>query len=315
MRKFIEPLAWLVSISLIVYAVYWAVGPSIVKPSYASAVPDELDLIIAEIAKTNAANKILVSEMSKSTDRLIQDMNEAAPKFPRIEPDPRDKLIAELERQREELKAEIDRKKELADQQAANARKLAETRNIKFPPRARLAADVKILLDQSHGSGFFINDNLVVTAAHVVNGKSKRLDLRMSDGSLRKATVLWTADTSDIALLAADGTDVAPATIACEAPKVGDEITMVGNPLSLEKITAFGRIAGDELKIGHWDSVMVVSGPVIPGQSGGAAYNSKGEVVGVTVGLPMWPAGFVALPTGYGFLVAGPKLCQLLARV
>lgn len=236
MRKFIEPLAWLVSISLIVYAVYWAVGPSIVKPSYASEV----------------------------SDKVIADMNEAAPKFPR---------------------------------------------------KPLLSADVKVLLDQGHGSAFYAGNNLWLTAAHVVDGPSKRLDLKFADGSTRKATVLWISKTTDVALLQADGEGVAVSPINCGMPQVGDDITLAGNPVGLEFIRAFGRIAGEEREIGPWKSVVVVSAPTIPGQSGGAVYNSQGEVVGITVGLSLMPLGFAASTTGYGFVVPGSTICQLLARV
>ena len=184
----------------------------------------------------------------------------------------------------------------------------------KFDRKPLLSADVKVLLDRGHGSAVHIGGNLWLTAAHVVENPSKRLDLRFKDGSIRKAEVLWLAKDRDIALLKADGDGVSFSRLNCSMPKIGDEITMAGNPVALEDIVAFGRVAGDERSIGHWKSVIVVAGPVIPGQSGGAVYNKDHELIGISVGLALFPVGFSGSATGYGFVVPAPVLCTLLAR-
>lgn len=184
----------------------------------------------------------------------------------------------------------------------------------KFPRKPLLSANVKLLLDRGHGSAVFFAPNLLLTAAHVVENPSKRLDVRFKDGSIRKATVLWASKDSDIALLSADSSGVELSKLNCSMPKIGDEITMAGNPVELEDIVAFGRVAGDERAIGHWKSVIVVAGPVIPGQSGGAVYNKDRELIGIAVGLVLFPVGFSGSATGYGLVVPGPTLCQLLSR-
>lgn len=89
---------------------------------------------------------------------------------------------------------------------------------------------------------------------------------------------------------------------------------MAGNPVALEDIIAFGRVAGESRSIGHWKSVFVISGPVIPGQSGGAVYDKDHNLVGISVGLALFPVGFSGSATGYGFAVGGDVLCELLAR-
>lgn len=184
----------------------------------------------------------------------------------------------------------------------------------KFPRRQLLPADVKVVLDRGHGSGVHIGAGLYLTAAHVVENQSKRLDLRFRDGSIRKAEILWVSKDSDIALLKSGGDGVSFSRLSCAMPQVGDEVTLAGNPVALEDIVAFGRIAGDARAIGHWKSVVVVSGPVIPGQSGGAMYNKDHDLIGISVGLALFPVGFSGSATGYGFAVPGPVLCELLAR-
>lgn len=185
----------------------------------------------------------------------------------------------------------------------------------KFPRKALLPADVKVVLDKGHGSAVHIGSGLWLTAAHVVEGSSKRLDLRFKDGSMRKAEVLWIAKDRDIALLKANGDGVSFARLNCTMPKIGDDVTLAGNPVVLDDIVAFGKIAGDERAIAHWKSVVVVSGPVIPGQSGGAMYNKDHELIGISVGIAMWPLSpFAATATGYGFVVPSPTICELLSR-
>lgn len=57
--RMIEPLAWLASVSLIGAAAYFAVGDSIVKPSYASQIASE------EIAKINAVAESGVAKINE----------------------------------------------------------------------------------------------------------------------------------------------------------------------------------------------------------------------------------------------------------
>lgn len=199
---------------------------------------------------------------------------------------------------------------EVADREIAELNRTAP----KFPRKALLSADVKVLLDKGHGSAVHLGGGLYFTAAHVATATSKRLDLQFKDGSVRKAEVLWIAKGLDIALLKADGDGVSSPRMRCEAPKIGEEITMAGNPVALDNIIAFGRVAGDVRSIGDWKSVFVISGPVIPGQSGGAVYDKDHNLVGISVGLALFPVGFSGSATGYGFAVPGSDLCQILAR-
>lgn len=201
---------------------------------------------------------------------------------------------------------------EVVDQEIASLNKAAP----KFDRKPLLSGDVKVLLDQGHGSGVHIGNGLYLTAAHVVLNPSKRLDLRFKDGSIRPAEVLWISKERDVAMLKASGDGVSFSRVSCSKVNIGDDITMAGNPMALEDIIAFGKVAGDERVMAHWKNVFVVSGPVIPGQSGGAVYNKDHELIGISVGVAMWPlTPFAATTTGYGFVVpTGSTICELLAR-
>lgn len=230
-----EPLAWLASISLIGGIVYWSVGETIVKPSYAS------ELAAQEIAKLNAA----------------------APKFPR---------------------------------------------------KPLLPADVKVVLEGGHGSAVYIGSGVFLTAAHVVSKITKPFTIKLHDGSVRKAEVLWFNTKYDIGLIAADGDGLRSSDLQCRELEVGETIRVEGNPTIMEFVSATGRIAGAGRKIGFWERVQVVDITILPGQSGGPVYDVGGKLVGITVGVATYGMGWAAAPTGFGFVVPGKSICQLLAR-
>lgn len=83
------------------------------------------------------------------------------------------------------------------------------------------------------------------------------------------------------------------ATLACTAPVRGERVYIVGNPMAtLYSSVVSGIVSsnqrdyrrlnfGDEAQID--EPLMQVSGGVIAGNSGGAAYNVKGELVGVPI--------------------------------
>lgn len=183
----------------------------------------------------------------------------------------------------------------------------------RFPVKPLLSADIKVLVDRGHGSGVHIGNGKYLTAAHVVR-EAKTVKVKFADKSVREAKVLWVSQDYDIALLDASGSGVSVAKLSCLEPAVGTNITMVGNPMALEGITAFGRVAGSAQELAHWKSVIIVSGPSIPGQSGGPVYNEAHEVVGITVGLMGVNLGMFPSVSGYGSVVPMSAVCGLLAK-
>jgi S1-C subfamily serine protease len=178
-------------------------------------------------------------------------------------------------------------------------------------------SDVEILLGDGLGSGVHIGDGLFLTAAHVVAHPSKRLDVRLRDNSLRHATVLWASKDYDIALLSADGRDVATSKLACRDVKVGEPISSIGNPLGVESITAFGRVAGETRQMSD-RPMFVADMTVVMGNSGGPIFDDKNEIVGIADAVMVAPLGNPLAPTpslvGYSYAVPSSVICKLLAR-
>lgn len=208
---------------------------------------------------------------------------------------------------------------EVADQEIAALNKAAP----KFPRKPLLPSDVMVIVNDTggHGSGVHIGGGFFVTASHVANGKTPRLDLKFHDGSIRKAELLWTSPASDIAVMRAEGSGIEAANLVCHDTPTGEAIIAKGNPFFIEFIEAFGKTAstalrGDKLpkELRAFRAAQVMDVTVLPGQSGGPVFNSKGDLVGITVAVINAP-GFGLTPTGYGIMIPSSEVCRLLARV
>lgn len=192
----------------------------------------------------------------------------------------------------------------------------AKVEPAKMPVRADLPSAVKVMVAGDHGSAVHIGNGYFLTACHVAKNATANTKFKLADDSVRPAETLWCNEAYDIALMRAKADGIAASKLSCVVPAVGDELTVAGNPLILENITAYARVAGNERKLGKWRSVIVVDGATVPGQSGGPAYNKANEVVGITVGVVLWPQSpFAAVTTGYGTVVPGKAVCELLARI
>ncbi|WP_284777050.1 serine protease [Agrobacterium sp. lyk4-40-TYG-31] len=175
------------------------------------------------------------------------------------------------------------------------------------------SSTVKVLLAVGHGSGVHIGDGFIVMAAQVV-GQSKDVQIKSKDGVMRKADVLWVNTTYDIALLRTSSAGLGTAHLSCGAAKAGDSIVAYGNPLGIEFVAAYGKIAGEPRASGPWKSVYVTDVTTVMGQSGGPVFGADGDLIGITVGVTAAHVGFSGSLVGYGFVVPTAEVCGLLAR-
>ncbi|MEV4606224.1 trypsin-like peptidase domain-containing protein [Neorhizobium sp. LMR1-1-1.1] len=176
------------------------------------------------------------------------------------------------------------------------------------------AATVKVILTNGHGSGVHIGNGFVVTAAHVA-GDAATVELKTKDGKIRPADVLWVNKTYDIALLRTSPEMLPAAHLDCRTVSAGTVIEAIGNPLSVEFISAYGKIAGAPRAQGPWKSVFVTDITTVQGQSGGPVFGPSGDLIGITVGVMGVPMGFSASLVGYGFVVPSTEVCALLGRM
>jgi len=173
---------------------------------------------------------------------------------------------------------------------------------------------VKVMTENGHGTGVSIGNSIILTADHVV-GDEKTVKLKTEAGNIIEGEVLWTSEKYDIAYVRAKGTEgIGSARLSCREPRLGEEITIRGNPSNQEFITVWGRVAGPAREVYRWASVTVANMAIIPGQSGGPVMDDDGNVVGIVVGVMGSQVGFGVSLVGVGYFVPGDVICGLLAR-
>ncbi len=136
------------------------------------------------------------------------------------------------------------------------------------------------------GSGVIISeDGLIITNNHVVNGAQSVL-VTLLDGRQLKAEVLGADATTDVALLRVEASDLVPAVLAdFDTVEVGDFCLAIGNPTGeLSGTVTDGIVSALEREItieGTPMTLMQMSAPVNPGNSGGGLFNDQGELIGI----------------------------------
>jgi tetratricopeptide (TPR) repeat protein len=151
-----------------------------------------------------------------------------------------------------------------------------------------------------NGSGFiFTEDGLIGTNYHVVDGIDSLL-VKTSDGTFYDAELLIIDEKNDMAILRiknANGKKFQTIRFAnSDALKVGQEVFAIGSPLGYEYTISQGIIAGirDNEKVSFndpvtympieksFEKVVQITAAISPGNSGGALFNRRGEVIGIT---------------------------------
>lgn len=142
--------------------------------------------------------------------------------------------------------------------------------------------------EMSQGSGFFISDDgYVVTNNHVVD-KGTEFTVTDNEGNDYKAKLIGTDPRTDLAVLKVDAdkkfTYVA---FAEDAPAVGEWVVAIGNPFGLGGTVTAGIVSarGRDIGAGPYDDFIQIDAPVNRGNSGGPAFNMKGEVIGINAAI------------------------------
>jgi serine protease Do len=137
------------------------------------------------------------------------------------------------------------------------------------------------------GSGFFISpDGYAVTNNHVVDSADK-VEVTTDDGKTYIAKVIGTDARTDVALIKVEGGSNFPfAKLSDGKPRIGDWVLAVGNPFGL-------------------------GGTVTAGNSGGPAFNTEGEVMGVNTAIYSPSGGSV----GIAFSIPASTVKNVIAQL
>ena len=152
---------------------------------------------------------------------------------------------------------------------------------------------------QSAGSGFFIrSDGYLVTNNHVIEG-AEEITVRLSDDREYPARVIGRDESTDLAVLKVDATNLPFVSFATDRPaRVGDWVIAVGNPFDLGGtvtagiVSAYGRTLPRDNANSYPVEYLQVDAPINRGNSGGPTFDTAGRVIGVNTAI------FSDLPTG-----------------
>jgi serine protease Do len=173
--------------------------------------------------------------------------------------------------------------------------------------------------DEGAGTGFLIDDDLVVTAAHVVKDAAE-ITLRIDD-ELVSGQILGSNDRSDIALVRlARASEGHQFNFIAGDPEIGTEIQALGFPQTLtvkdekESNSGFTATIGSvsaadqtaRYESGPIGNMIRIDASVDSGNSGGPLITNDGEVVGLVSGVRMTMDGTPV--NGWGYAVIAPRI-------
>jgi serine protease Do len=142
------------------------------------------------------------------------------------------------------------------------------------------------------GSGFIVDKSgIILTNNHVVAGADEVV-VKLADNRELRARVVGTDPPTDVAVVRLDKApgDLQAVTLGdSERVRVGDYVLAIGNPLGLGQTVTMGivsaknRVLGE--KLGDYDpryeDFIQTDAAINQGNSGGALFNFKGEVIGI----------------------------------
>jgi len=135
------------------------------------------------------------------------------------------------------------------------------------------------------GTGFCVGDDgLILTSYHVVGGAAS-ITVRLADGRVVPAEIKQASQSTDLAILKVNAkTPVYLCLSAPRAVKVGDRVFTMGYPfvnlLGGEPKFTEGSISSLSGVVGE-ASLLQITVPIQPGNSGGPLVDDKGNVVGI----------------------------------
>jgi S1-C subfamily serine protease len=164
------------------------------------------------------------------------------------------------------------------------------------------------------GSGVVVTpDGYVLTNEHVVQ-RAQSVRVAFVDGRSASATVVGKDPSTDLAVLRAHTTSALPhATLLDAAPRVGQLVIAVGNPLGFESTVSAGVVSalGRSLRSRHGrliEGIVQHTAALNPGNSGGPLVDARGRVVGVNTAI-------IAMAQGIGFAVPATTAQWVLTEI
>ena len=134
----------------------------------------------------------------------------------------------------------------------------------------------------SRGSGFFIENDRIVTNRHVIEG-AHRAEVHSSTGVVFPVKGVLAVDAEgDIALLKIDipNPSIRPLLLDKTSPQEGESVVVIGNPLGLEGSVTNGIVSAVR-DIPTFGRIIQITAAISSGSSGSPVVNMQGQVIGI----------------------------------
>ncbi len=180
----------------------------------------------------------------------------------------------------------------------------------RFPERGPTRAPVAL------GSGFIVAETgTIVTNNHVVED-AEDITIRLSDGRELKAELVGTDPGTDLAVLKIIGGGRFPYVTFDRNPsvRVGDWVVAVGNPFGLDGTATAGIVSAKgrrDYGNSSYVDFLQIDAPINRGNSGGPAFDLKGNVVGVNSAIFSPTGGNV----GIGFAIPSDTAARIVDQL
>lgn len=147
-------------------------------------------------------------------------------------------------------------------------------------------ASVMISNEGGWGSGVFIYDNVIVTAAHVLGHPD--LIVELPNGTILEVNDFYIDDKEDVGFIFIDANELCVSELSVIVGDIGDTVYLVGAPHDrrMKFTITKGILSHLDRDVFHWEDLLQTDATSGPGSSGGPLYDSSGNIIGICVASP-----------------------------